>query len=248
MEVDKKFIVFTTETNESKKIPHSAISKAVKSGLDYPVLNGRLSLFPFIDSDKAGLFEVIEAQGKSAAELYKVADEFMNSNAREFSRQAEGSSVATTYAILGVRSASTQVVDLMFKNDSPVKYSDANSQKLVVKIVNRYEGGGFGCVRLVWWEYDVILKFKDGRYRIELTNFSYSHFSNANSAMKVQFYGMQDGGDCSSSGNIENLLHCLNCINEFSQMYSYLIRDSREVMKLIREGIAKQAANKDDDW
>jgi hypothetical protein len=246
--VEKKHIVFVTETNEIKKIPHSSISKAIKNGLDYPVLNGRLSSFPFIDSEKAGFVQVVEVEGRSEADLYKQADEVVNSNSREFSRQAEGSTVATTYALLGVRSASTQVVDLMHKNETPVKYSDPNSHKLVVRVVNRYEGGGFGCVRIVWWEYDLILKFKDGRYRMDLTNFSYNHFNNANNAVKTQFAGLEDGGDCKSSGNIESLLRCSGCYNELGQMYTYLIEDAWKVMKLVKDGIEKQATQKDDDW
>jgi hypothetical protein len=248
MEVEKKYVVFTDESNETSKIPHSEIKKAIKSGLSYPVINGRLSLFPFVDSEKAGLYELVEVPGKSAAQLFQQALDVVNMSSREFSRQADGSTVAATYSLLGVKSANTQVVDLMFKNDIPLKYSDANSQTLIVKIVNRYEGGGFGCVRIVWWEYDLKLKFKDGRYKIEVVNFKYSHFSNANTAIKVQFYGMEDGSDCGSYGNIENLLRCQPCMNEFREMYSYLIGDSRILMQYIRKEIKKNALKKDDDW
>ena len=248
MEVEKRHVIFMMENNETKKIPHTSISKANKNGLDYPMLNGRLSLFPYINSEKAGLFEVVEAQGRSAAELYKQAYEVVNSNAVEFNRFGDvGNSDAAFSTLMGVRSASTQVVDLMHQNDNPVKYSDPISQKLIVRVVNRYEGGQFGCVRLVWWEYDLILNFKDGRYRMELTNFSYNHYNNGSSVVRIQF-GSFDEIECKSSGNIESLLQCKSCIIEFSHMYSYLVADSWRVMKLVEDGIKKQSTKKDEDW
>jgi hypothetical protein len=245
---EKSAVTFTTVYGTTKSIPHTAFSKAVVDGQEYPIMNGKLARFPFISAERAGFVYVVEVEGKSAADLYKIADEAVNSNSREFSRQADGSSVASTYAILGVKQASTQVVDMMFKNDSPVKYADPASHKIIVRVVNRYEGGGFGCVRLVWWQYDLILKFKDGRYRMELTNYGYDHFGNANMANKMQFYGMQDSGDCSSSGKIESLLGCDRCHNEFSKMYDYLTADASRLMNTLSDIISKHTEGEGDDW
>ncbi len=93
----------------------------------------------------------------------------------------------------------------------------------------------------------MILNFKDGRYGLELTNFSYNHHNNGSSVVRIQF-GSFDEIECKSSGNIESLLQCKSCIIEFSHMSSYLVADSWRVMKLVEDGMKKQSTKKDEDW
>lgn len=247
-EMNEESLVFITASGATKSIPYIAISKAVKDGQDYPLRDGKFSTFPFIESEKAGFASVVEVEGLSAVELFKQIKEVVSSNSREFSRQASGSTVTFTYALLGVREASTQVVDMMYKNDSHLKHADEDAQKLIVRVVNRYEGGGFGCVRLVWWEYDLVIKCKDSRFRMELSNYRYNHYSNANVANKIQFYGIRDGGNCRSSGNIENLLLCEYCLSEFDKMFGYLVEDSHLLLNNLTSAVTKQVGRKEADW
>jgi hypothetical protein len=245
-ETAKNYVQFMTNEEVSKKIPNTAISGLFKWGYYFPMLDGVLAKFPVLPNNKAGISGIEEIEGRSADELYKGALEYINSNAREFSLQIGESTVTTTYQLLGVQKQASHNIDNQYKNVTPVKYSDSESKKIITRVVGRYEGGGFGCVRLVWFDFDLILQFKDGRYKYELSNYSYSHY-NAATLLKAPFMEMQDGGDCGSSGNLENLLRCNRCHNEFDKMYLELIRVSSNLATTVKEGLVNQNVEKE-DW
>jgi len=243
---NKKQLEFLTSDGRLLKIPYESISEVIKGNNHYPVRNGVLAKFPFIDSVKAGFAGVQQMPDWTTSELFDAATEYIGSNTRVFTRESDGSTVATTYSLTGVRQGPSHQVDGQYRNETPVKFSDKPASKIVVRVVNRYVGGGFGCVRLVWFEYDLILRFKDGRYKYELTNYQYDHYNLAN-YMKQQFWTMEDGGDCSSSGQIENLLQCPYCQNEFEQMFTFLKNDSRSLIESVIKGISS-ASKVDEDW
>ncbi len=58
---------------------------------------------------------------------------------------------------------------------------------------------------------------------------------------------MQDGGDCGSSGNMEDLLRCNRCSNEFDKMYLELLKKSSQLIKTVKEGLANQNIE-NGDW
>ena len=245
-QTNKEYLVFVTDANEVKNIPFTALSLVIKNEKKYSVVNGVLARFPIIENEKAGLTEIVDITGISGSKLFNTANEFVNSNLREFNRQADGSAATFTLALLGLNDQASEGIDAKYKNELPVKYSDVNSQKIVVRVVNRYDAGAFGCVQLVWWEYDLILKFKNDKFRIDLTNYRYDQYHRG-SNIKMQFSGLKDEGNCGSSGNIEDLLLCGNCDLGISDMFSVLISDGEQLMKVIKDGVVKQV-NQTDDW
>lgn len=245
--VNRTRVKILTEGNEVKKIPFTGFSGMLKWGYYFPVVDGVLARFPVLKNGKAGLTEVVEVPGKSAKDLYQAAVEYVHSNSNEFNRVVGESTVSSTYGLLGVKQQASVNVDAQYKNTEPLKYSDPESGKVIARVVARYEGGGFGCVRLVWFEFDVIMKFKDGRYKYELSNYQYNHY-NAVTLLKSPFMAMEDGGNCGSSGSVDDLLKCGNCPNEFDTMFHELLRQSHRVIKAIKEGLENASSEEDDDW
>ena len=245
-DVNRTRVKIRTEDDQVKKIPFTDFKGMIKWGYYFPVNDGVLARFPVIENGKAGLTNVVESPGKSAKELYEAAVEFIHSNSNEFNRVVGESTVSSTYGLVGVRQQASVNVDAQYKNDEPLKYSDPDKRKLIARIVGRYEGGGFGCVRLVWFEFDLTLKFKDGRYKYELSNYQYDHY-NAVNLMKIPFMTMEDGGDCGSSGSVDDLLKCGNCQNEFDTMFYELLRQSNRLINAVKEGL-ELAGTEDDDW
>lgn len=245
-DINRTTVKILTESNEIKKIPIAGISGMLKWGYYFPVIDGVLARFPVLEDGKAGLTGVVDVPGKNAKDLYQAAVEYIHSNSNEFNRVVGESTVSSTYGLLGVRQQASVNVDAQYKNDVPLKYSDQESGKVIARVVARYEGGGFGCVRLVWFEFDLILKFKDDKFKYELSNYQYDHY-NAVTLIKSPFMTMEDGGACGSSGSVDNLIKCGNCPNEFDTMFYELIKQSNRLAKALKEGLEKTASKKD-DW
>ena len=106
---------------------------------------------------------------------------------------------------MGYSNQNSAQVDILYKNENPITLSEKNDKKIIARVVTKYTGGAILCIRILYFEYDIILKFKSGRYKFEVTNFRYTHY-NQSTMKQMQLYGIKDSGDCNSRNSLENLL------------------------------------------
>jgi hypothetical protein len=178
--------------------------------------------------------------------LYKLSKEWATTNIKLFNGSNSEDQAGVVSTFFGINKGNPSSVDQLFKNDQPLKFHDDATKRLVVRGVHKYTGGNFGCLRIVYLEYDVKVAVKDSKAKIEITNLGYTHY-NQMSMKQVQLYGWSDSGDCKSKGQIEELLKCDSCEGSLNDLYSYIDRQSIEIMNSYKTFLAKNNKT-DDNW
>lgn len=233
----------------------AAFAKQIKMKQILPVITLIFSInfcfsqepFPKNDEGKIEYSEVIKVDStKNDEQLFKTAKEFFSTNLQNFQRSNSEKNFQGANIWLGTPKRNSEQVDALFRNDKPITLSEKEDKKLVARIVNKYTGGTMGCIRILYFEYDIILRFKDGRYKYQATNFRYTHYNQA-SMKQSQIYGMKDSGDCNSKNSLENLLNCQRCKKEFQKMFQYLNIDTNKLLAEMKEYI-KISDSEDDNW
>lgn len=202
--------------------------------------------FPKNDDGEISFSEVVKTNNDlSEAEIYENFKEWISTKSSNFNRSNAEKNAQGSEVWLGTTKSNFQHVDALFDNDDPLKLSDKETKKIIAKIVNKYTGGTMGCIRVVYLEYDLIVKIKDGRYKYEIENFVYTHYNQA-SGKQIQMYGFKDEGDCKSKGDLSELLLCTRCKKEFQKFYSYLKTDITDLVVEMKKEIDKNV--EEEDW
>jgi|GEM_PF-3139840 hypothetical protein len=188
-------------------------------------------ILPFDTVSKKVIYSGIVKVDSSinANTLYNIIKEWFASDVSKFYRTSSEKGSASNDAIWGTPKANMATIDLSFKNDQPLKLDDPGNKKLIGRVVCKYFGSSYGCVRLIYLTFDFKIQVKDGRYKYDVTNFDYTHY-NHYTATKIGFNVMSDKGPCKSTGPIEGLLQCDKCTSGLEKFYSFI---DTEVKKLI---------------
>ncbi|MCX2679117.1 hypothetical protein OOZ15_04115 [Galbibacter sp. EGI 63066] len=124
--------------------------------------------------------------------------------------------------------------------------SYVGESEVIASAMYKYEGTQMGCIRVMFINYDISLKFKEDRYKIELSNYNYSHYNNKTSDA-VQVYGMKDVGPCRSKNSIEDFINnCKRCKRQKRDLVEYLTKDAKETIKTIASEMDERL--NEDDW
>ena len=202
--------------------------------------------FPKNNDGEISFTEVVKTNNQlNAADIYENFKEWVSSKSSNFNRSNTEKNAQGTEIWLAQTKGNFQQIDALFKNDNPLKLSDKESHKIIAKIVNKYTGGTMGCIRVIYVEYDLIVKIKDGRYKYEIKDFFYTHYNQA-SGKQIQIYGWKDEGACKSKGDLNELLSCSHCKKEFQKFYFYLKSDLKDFTDEMKKEIDKKV--EEEDW
>ena len=202
--------------------------------------------FPKNDDGEISFSEVIQTENDLTSDyIYENFKEWISTKSSNFNRSNSEKNAQGKEVWLGTTKSNFQHVDALFKNDEPLKLADKESMKIIGKIVNKYTGGTMGCIRIIYLEYDLIIRIKDGRYKYDIENFSYTHYNQA-TGKQSQIYGMKDEGDCISKGDLAELLACTRCKKEFEKFYNYMLSDIESFTTEMKSEIDKKT--EDDNW
>ena len=202
--------------------------------------------FPKNDEGEIYFSEVIKTNNElSETVIYENFRDWISTKSSNFNRSNSEKNAQGSEVWLGTTKNNFQHIDALFDNEAPLKLSDKESKKIIAKIVNKYTGGTMGCIRVVYLEYDLIVKIKEGRYKYEIENFVYTHYNQA-SGKQTQMYGFKDQGDCKSKGDLNELLLCTRCKKEFQKFYSYLKTDISDFIVEMKQEIDQKS--EDEDW
>ncbi|MDB4533891.1 hypothetical protein N9242_03395, partial [Vicingaceae bacterium] len=201
---------------------------------------------PKNDETEVCFTEVIKINNDlSENEIYENFIEWISTKSSNFNRSNSERNSQGAEVWLGSTKSNFQHVDALFINNIPLKLSDKESKKIVAKIVNKYTGATMGCIRVVYLEYDLIVKIREGRYKYEIGNFVYTHYNQA-TTKQSQMYGFADEGNCKSKGSLDDLLLCARCKREFEKFYSYLNTDVADFIVEMKKKI--DVKSDDEDW
>ena len=174
--------------------------------------------------------------------IYNTLKEWFSTDISKFYRTSSEKGSAANDGFWGTKKANMATVDLSFKNDQPLKLDDPANKKLIGRIVCKYFGSSYGCVRLIYLTFDIKVQVKDGKYKYEMTNFAYTHY-NPYQANKIGFNVMNDKGPCKSTGPIEELLQCDNCKDGLEKFYRYIDNEVKSLISDMQDYIKKNKAN-----
>ncbi len=163
-----------------------------------------------------------------ADRIFSIVKEWFSSNSKEFNRSNTDKNGAAADAFLGVKKANSTTLDQLYKNEQPLKLQDATEKKLIGKGVLKYTGTTFGCVRIMYVEYDIKVFVKDYKLKVEVANLNYAHYNQV-TLKPAQLGSWQDEGNCSSKGVMENLVKCDKCEDGLGEFYLYLKDDIRKL-------------------
>lgn len=191
--------------------------------------------------------EVIELDTTYKAEkIFSLAKEWLSTNTKNFNRSNSDKNFDFWTMVSGNVKSNSSKVDILYKNDQPLKYHDFNEKKVIGKGMLKYSETGRGCLHIFYFEYDIRVLIKDFKCKIEITNFTYTHY-NSVTMNQIQIYGLKDQGYCSSKGTIENLIKCEKCPNEFDKLYTYLTIDMTR-LKMDLKFFLQANKKTDDKW
>ena len=191
--------------------------------------------------------EVIELDTTYKAEkIFSLAKEWLSTNTKNFNRSNSDKNFDFWTMVSGNVKSNSSKVDILYKNDQPLKYHDFNEKKVIGKGMLKYSETGRGCLHIFYFEYDIRVLIKDYKCKIEITNFTYTHY-NSVTMNQIQIYGLKDQGYCSSKGTIENLIKCEKCPNEFDKLYTYLTIDMTR-LKMDLKFFLQANKKTDDKW
>ena len=116
-----------------------------------------------------------------------------------------------------------------FKNDFPLQSIDPASNRMTGKVITKYTGKNFGCIRLMYMEYFLVMEVQNHRINISINDIRYNHF-NPKNFQPVRIYSYNVTSSCDYVNTLEYLKDCENCHEEFNGFYSYLNYDINELV------------------
>ena len=176
--------------------------------------------------------------------LYNISKDWLATNTSKFNI-ANGQKGQAAEALFGIKKANTQSTDALYKNDAPLVMQDIESKKLIGKCVIKYNGSTFGCIRVMYLQCDIKISIKQNKIKSEITNFSYTNYNQV-TMQQMQLAGWKDEGFCSSKGEIEGLLKCIEC-RDLLDLFKFL----REEMNILQSDLpdyVKKNKGTEDDW
>ncbi len=159
-----------------------------------------------------------------ADQIFSIVKEWFSTNTKNFNRSNSDKNANGGNVLLGIQKGNSTQLDQLYNNTQPLKFQDAIEKKLIGKGVYKFTGGSFGCIRVLFIEYDIKVFVKDSKLKVEITNLNYTHYNQVSMA-QTQIYGFNDTGDCTSKNTIENLIKCNHCADDLEYLYSYLNYD-----------------------
>lgn len=182
----------------------------------------------------------------TATNIYSSAKEFVLTNTKAFNRSNSENHGSGKDAIWGLSKNKGESVDLLYKNENPLKLDDPG-KRITAKGVFKYTGRDAlaPVLRLMYVEYNVNIYIKDGRYKIDITDFNYTHYNNRE-MKQMQIGTWKDEGPCSSKGKIETLLICDKAKKDFDIFYPALSDEMDKFHKELVSFIGKKRDKKED--
>ena len=183
----------------------------------------------------------------NSKKIYELAREWFSTNPKMFSKSNGDRNNDAGEMLLGIERSNSTSIDQLHKNSEPLKLQDPENKKLIGKGLLKYTGSSLGCIRILYFDYDLKISIKDSRLKLEITNFNYTHY-NQITMKQVQIYGWNDNGLCNSQNSIESLLKCERCKNEFEKLYNYLVVDMKKTSENLTKFLKDNKLKDEEKW
>jgi hypothetical protein len=184
---------------------------------------------PYDSTSQKILFKgIIELDSTYNAErIFNICKEWISVNINSFNisnseRQATFGK-AMSQGFFGTKpDDNPATVDQLYKIEKPLKFEDVSAKRLTAAANIKYTGLGRMGISVMYINFDVKLSIKDYKLKIEMTNYSYTHYF-INNMKQTQIASMNDNGPCNSKNSLENLyFNCNSFIRSQNDMYGFV--------------------------
>lgn len=184
----------------------------------------------------------------STKDIYTVVKRWFTENASTFNRGNGDKDGSWTQALTGMQKNNTVSTDQLYRVDQPLKYESLEDMKINGIGMTKYSGSNLGCLRLMYLQYGIRVAIKPGKYKIEISDITYTHYNPYNNNVQVQLGGWSNKGPCASKGPIENLMQCDSCSDSLKKMSSYVSTDMEILMTSLLIYVKANIGKGGDDW
>ncbi len=242
-------VLTSVNTNVNSQTRESRSYGQIKNR-DGRIIKSDESIFPLNDQGKILFSEVVKTKELiSADKLYDIIYEWAISNKKVFRRSSSEKASSFSNTFLGTNNSTLQNIDFLYFNDtSPLKIANKESKKFNINVVYKYFDGGISSqIGIMYIEYNLIIKIKDGKYKYDISNFTYTNYSTKGTATGKEYpiRGMRDTGACKSKGNLEETFDCKT--NSLRVFYPNLYYDVNELTKNLKTYIENNT-EEDNNW
>jgi len=173
--------------------------------------------------------------------LISLSKQWFSSNIKNFNRSNSDKQQNLIFA-----KGNSNDLDNLFFIDQPLTYSDSEEGIVQGRCAIKYTGSSVGLIRVVYIQFDIIIATKNGKAKMECSNFTYAHYNQSNKRAS-QFYGVKDSGPCKSKGPLEELIPCAPGFGEFDRFFKF-IEENVFSLNTDFEFFLKIKSVKDNDW
>lgn len=190
--------------------------------------------------------KIITADSLSTKNLLQIAKNFTKTDKEKFF-MSNGSRNMGTVVMFGMNKAKDDNDVNAAKSDIGFDSYDEESNSILAHCVWRREGNAMGCVRLMIIKGDIIIRCKDGKSKIEITNMHYNHYNISNGKAEP-VYGSENG-DCKSRGTLEALYQCDKCDGQLLKLSDFIYDETMSLIKQYKVAISQRnGLSNTQDW
>jgi hypothetical protein len=183
----------------------------------------------------------------SSGNTYGVIKRWFTENKSVFNRGNNEKAGVGLQAMFGLQKNGSADLDQIYVIDNPLKYESSSEMRMNGIGVIKYTGSNLGCLRLVYIQYDIRVSVKETKYKIEITNLTYTSYNPYNNNQQMQFSGLNNKGPCSSKGSLETLLDCDGCDKPLRDMYTFIHFEMSKIMVDL-ENYIRLNKSSNDEW
>jgi len=167
-------------------------------------------------------------------DLYNLLQGWFTQQPELFTRSNTVDTLKHNYAADKKTNENKEAVLHEFANLMPLQHTDPESDRLSGKVILKYTGGSNGCIRMFYIQYAIVLVVNENQVSGEVCNIRYNHFNPRTYQIQPVFNwsGMMP---CDEINTLEYLKDCEACHTEFTAFYSFLNKDTYDLINSLRD-------------
>lgn len=163
--------------------------------------------------------------GVSNEAAFALAEEWFSANNEQFNRSNSSAAVASQKQS---NSRGRADVEKEFENRTPLQALDPASNRLVGKVILKYDGTAGHSIQHLYVQYSLILQIENSQLLVTACEVSYNHF-NRNNYQPQRFLNFSNSNTCDAVNYMEYLMDCEQSHGEFVAFYDFFNADVKSL-------------------
>lgn len=220
-------LVFSTASSAQEAEENSDADKTVIFPMD--TMTGRVAYT-----------RIVNVEGASASVLLRRAERFAKEDRSKFYTTSGNRNLFASSSTKGDETSMNSA-----EANTGYLSTDAATNTVLCRISWQFQGRTMRCVYDMNLSGDLIIRTKDSKAKVSITNITYANYSSGDRNL-VKLNGFKDSGPCSSHGNLEQTVDCRVCRKPLRKMNDWM----QETADVLLEKATKSLSTsiKEDKW